>query len=298
MQCLVKVIYIYAILESLKCEDHVRYFEDYQSNNFFFRVYKKTSFTLDYGSVPILGEASISDIPNMEELMLYDIKLQKIQPGAFQDLPMLKSLKIIKTNISKIDVGVFNNLNITSLTILENKMPLTIAADAFDNMTSLQKIRLDQIQLTLWNPQWFANTPQLKEIYACDNLLQKIPRDAFKNLNGDNEITIYFYRNRIKKIHNDAFHGIRKMKILSLADNKLEEFNGHSLKNVKIEELRISENNLQCLEESDFAGIFVADKTAIGGNPWRQECLDKILEWGVSHNKTIKTINYFPTPLL
>ena len=233
MQCLVKVIYMFAILGSFDCEDDMNYYSGYNSKHYFFIVHHGVHYTLDHVKVATIGEGTISDIPNMESLMLDDLRIDKIEPGAFQNLPRFKSLTIRYCYMIRIDAGVFNNLNITRLTIEVNKRPLRIAAGAFDNMTSLEIIRLDRIPLSTWNPHWFANTPQLKRIYACDNHLTDLPADAFQNLNSDNEITINFAHGSIRKIHNDAFRGIKKIKLLSLQHNRLEEFSGHILKNIE-----------------------------------------------------------------
>ncbi|KAJ3643461.1 hypothetical protein Zmor_026171 [Zophobas morio] len=216
MHRLVKVIYIFAFLASFECEDDEKYFSGYTSKHFFFVVHRQKHFSLDHVNVSTIGEGTISDIPSMESLMMYGLHIKKIEPGAFQNLPLLKSLTVMECYISRIDVGVFNNLNITELTIKENNRPLSIAAGAFDNMASLQQIRLDRVQLSTWNPQWFVNTPQLKEIYACYNQLREIPENAFQNVNTDNEMTINFAIGQIRKIHDDAFRGIRKIKLLSL----------------------------------------------------------------------------------
>ncbi|KAJ3643460.1 hypothetical protein Zmor_026170 [Zophobas morio] len=285
MQRLARVVYIFAILAFVECEYDTNY---YTSKYFRFVVHHRTHFFLQPTDVTTIGKGTISHIYDMESFILYGPTIQEIEPGAFQNLPRLKSLSIMNCYISRIDAGVFNNLNVTELAIKENRRPLSLVGGAFDNMTSLQKLRLDRIQLSTWDPPWFVNTPQLKEIYACGNLLTEIPGGAFQNRNSDNEITINFADGQISKVHYDAFRGIKKMKELSLQHNKLEEFSSRILKNIEIGELRISNNKFECLNESEFADIFVANKTAIGGNPWRPDCLQKILEWGMSHNKTIQ----------
>ncbi|KAJ3643459.1 hypothetical protein Zmor_026169 [Zophobas morio] len=231
MHCLVKVIYLFAILASFDCEDDMNYYKGYNSNHYSFLMHPRKHFTLDYVKVSTIGEGTISDIPNMESLMFDGIRIDKIEPGAFPNLPRLKSLRIMECYISRINAGVFNNLNITELHITGNKRPLRFAAGAFDNMTSLQKLRQDRIQLSIWDPHWFVNTPQLKHIYAYENHLTEIPEDAFQNLNSDNEIIIFFPFNQIRKVHNYAFRGIKKIKLLSLQHNRLEEFSGYILKN-------------------------------------------------------------------
>ncbi|KAJ3643463.1 hypothetical protein Zmor_026173 [Zophobas morio] len=292
MQHLLKVLYVFAILATFKCEDDEKSFGGYDSKNFHFLVRHHTSYTLQMYNIPILKEGAISDIPDMEILKLDEVHIQKIEPGAFQNLPKLQSMSIRLNNLSRIEAGVFNNLNISWLEISLNKSPLTIDADAFDNMTNLYTLILCRIKLTTWNPHWFFNTPNLNSVLVYQNLLEEIPEDAFQNLNSKNVLKLNLCQNRIKKVHDNAFRGVKKISLLSLQDNKLEEFNGNILKNISILEFRISENKFQCLNESDFAGIFVADQTAIGDNPWKPECLQKILKWGNKNRKTIQNVQY------
>lgn len=60
-----------------------------------------------------LCEGAVVDFPDLDKLILMDVGVSEIQPGAFKSLPVLRDLRIGYNEIKTIKNGVFNYLNVS-----------------------------------------------------------------------------------------------------------------------------------------------------------------------------------------
>jgi Leucine-rich repeat (LRR) protein len=255
------------------------------------KVFDKIEIT--NSEIPVLYKNSISDIDNLDELILEDDGISEIQPGAFSHVPQLRKLVIRgNTKLKEIKEGVFNKLNIATLDLSNNSIE-TVASRAFDDMPELLTVNLADNQLSIWDKNWFAKTPLLTRVSFQNNLIGEIPAGAFRNFQGIKQfgsvsltINIILSHNKIKSIHKDAFKGLEKINNLWLDNNQVDSWDGDLLSNVAVKDLRIDQNQLECLS-GNLENIFVADTTHIDGNPWECGCLKNIELWASQHGKDV-----------
>jgi Leucine-rich repeat (LRR) protein len=255
------------------------------------KVFDKIEIT--NSEIPVLYKNSISDIDNLDELILEDDGISEIQPGAFSRVPQLRKLVIRgNTKLKEIKEGVFNKLNIATLDLSNNSIE-TVASRAFDDMPELLTVNLGDNQLSIWDKNWFAKTPLLTRVSFQNNLIGEIPAGAFRNFQGIKQfgsvsltINIILSHNKIKSIHKDAFKGLEKINNLWLDNNQMDSWDGDLLSNVAVKDLRIDQNQLECLS-GNLENIFVADTTHIDGNPWECGCLKNIELWASQHGKDV-----------
>ena len=243
--------------------------------------------------IPVLYENSISDIDDLDELILNNDGITEIQPGTFKNVPQLRKLVITHNQgLEEIKSGVFNRLNIATMDLSKNSIN-TIASSAFDDMPELLNVNLADNQLKIWDKNWFADTPLLTRVSFQNNHISEIPARAFRNFRGEKQfgsvpltINIVLSNNVIKTIHEDAFKGLDKINNLWLDGNEIDSWDENLLSKVAVKDLRIDNNRLQCLS-GDLKNIFVAATTHIDGNPWDCGCLKNIDLWASQHGKDV-----------
>lgn len=264
----------------------------------------------------VLFEGSVRGLHSLERLTLTDMKITAIQPNAFEDLPNLEVLDLRRNLVEEIEEGVFNVLNVTQLWLQGNRIS-RIATKAFDNMSYLEVVNLDNNRLTNVDTNWFGNTPNVQYLSLKQNLIEELPKRAFENIigshytdDGDTVTTdIYLSKNKITTIHPDAFENLetlgdlylnsnrlktlsanvfstlKNIQVLSFAKNKLVEIDDNTFSNTEsIKELDISFNKLTCLPYS------VADRAEkivlLGNKGFNCSCLNKLQNKVNQNNRT------------
>jgi hypothetical protein len=209
--------------------------------------------TIQNERVPFLKENSVGNLPNIIHVSIISCRVKRVEPGAFQNVPKLDSINLDSNLIETIEDGVFTNLRVRSVYLNNNKI-VTIGNAAFNNMT-LTTLSLNNNKISKWNSDWFVGTP-VNSIYLSNNLLEVLPANAFafgwmfKKVNVPLLAWhIDFSKNRLKKIHPDAFTHINGFMYLSFADNYLGELSPNLFKSVKqINTLDFSDNRIANVE--------------------------------------------------
>lgn len=163
-------------------------------------------------------------------------------------------------------------------------------------MPNLLNIRLADNKISAWNKEWFENVPLLARISMQNNFIEELPERAFKNLKGakqfgtvDLTLNLVFSYNQIKEIHPKAFKGLDKLNNLWLDYNNLTNFDENILEKTEVNDLRIDNNKIVCLE-GNYNKIFKAEITHIDANPFYCDCLKKIKDWTEKNKKTVHLV--------
>ncbi|KAG5890955.1 hypothetical protein JTB14_026310 [Gonioctena quinquepunctata] len=254
-------------------------------------VYDKIEF--EEQNIPVLYENSLSDLDELDELVIENCGVYEIRPGALKNVPLLRRLSLKGNKLEEIKNGVFDNLPLSTLDLSLNYITI-ISPTAFDNMRSLLNINLADNQIVAWNPSWFKNSDLLTRISLQNNSIETLPSHAFKNLKSEKKfgsvdltINLIFSHNKIKKIDQQAFAGLVRINNLWLDNNLIEEFSGNLLKDVQIDDLRLNNNNIECFK-GDLNDIFKANTTHIDSNPLECGCLEEIKEWTKKNGKNVE----------
>nr|CAI5868255.1 unnamed protein product [Callosobruchus analis] len=209
----------------------------------------------------VLVSSSVRNLTKLSTLKLSFCGISQLKPGAFANLPNLTTLALIDNKIERIPRGVFNNLNVGTLFLQRNQIE-TIDAEAFDDMPNLFRIKLNANKISIWNSDWFKNTPRLSQLYFRRNRIEVIPEQAFKNLKatylpgGRIELEIYLSKNLIHTIHPQAFGGIDSIRKLMLDRNNLQEVDENLFNGMKhIDVIFFSKNQLRELPKNLFSAL-------------------------------------------
>jgi Leucine-rich repeat (LRR) protein len=85
------------------------------------------------GFVPVLYEDSVSDVDNLTSLVLSNVGLKEVKPGAFGSLPQLRYLILSHNDLREVSEGTFANLNLSTLNLAYNSIS-SVRAGAFRNL--------------------------------------------------------------------------------------------------------------------------------------------------------------------
>ncbi|KAJ3656902.1 hypothetical protein Zmor_015947 [Zophobas morio] len=130
------------------------------------------------GSIPILYEKSVFDIPNLDSLDLYDVGLQEIKPGAFGNLPHLKWLSLRKNNLTEIKTNTFSDQKIIYLDLSFNSI-IVLHPGAFNFNANL--LILANNKLTEFPSGVFENVT-IRTLILAKNFLHTIAPKALSTI--------------------------------------------------------------------------------------------------------------------
>ncbi|XP_018563766.1 chondroadherin-like [Anoplophora glabripennis] len=212
------------------------------------------------GRIPTLSKGSVRNLSNATILKFSFCGVTNVLAGAFENLPKLEILALLDNEIDHVRAGVFNNMNLTTLYLQRNQIA-TIDTKAFDDMPRLYKLKLNSNKISVWDPNWFHNSPSLTEVLFRRNNIQSIPSKAFQNIKGSHvyqgtylvDTKIYLSKNSISYISPDALYGLEELSQLWLDRNRLTELDEGIFAGItQMSILFLSKNKLKALPSKMF----------------------------------------------
>jgi Leucine-rich repeat (LRR) protein len=190
--------------------------------------------------------STFTGLGNMARLDLSGNKIKELVNGVFNSLKNLKRLDLHLNDILGIETNVFKDLlNLNYLNLDSNKITSLKQIQFHQNLSELS-IRSNM--LSYLNE---INSNGLKFFYASNNLIQSI------NLNNSMPILEHLdvSQNRLIKISENSFVGLKKLRFLNLSGNKLDlqsQFNNISYfhNQILLETLDLSFNEIKYLDSN------------------------------------------------
>ncbi|XP_030628499.1 leucine-rich repeat transmembrane protein FLRT2 [Chanos chanos] len=209
---------------------------------------------LQENNIQTISRAALAQLPHLEELHLDDnsISTVGVEEGAFREAVSLKLLFLTKNHLSSVPIGLPADLK--ELRLDENRIAI-IAEEAFQNVTTLQRLLLDGNLLVdeAIAPGTFQDLSNLRELSLARNSLMTPPR----LLPGTSLVKLNLQENQIEDIPVTAFAGLHRL-----------------------EKLDISSNQLQSLKQGVFDSLVSLRLLNVRNNLWRCDCSIKwVIEW-------------------
>lgn len=206
-------------------------------------------------SLPRLCKNYVKITNDLSVLQIRNSGLLVIDPGAFHIVPTLALLKISNNPITTLKSGVFNNLKVKELDLSHNFISV-IEDEVFDNITSLEIVKLSYNAIKRVSPNWFQNSPNVYKLSIIYNELTTIPANAFQHLSKNRPIKLRLSANMIQEIDKDAFNNVADIEVIRLNGNKIKEIPSSLFLNRIVRKLQVNTNRLTCFPDSLFsAGI-------------------------------------------
>nr|XP_033807309.1 leucine-rich repeat transmembrane protein FLRT2 [Geotrypetes seraphini]XP_033807310.1 leucine-rich repeat transmembrane protein FLRT2 [Geotrypetes seraphini]XP_033807311.1 leucine-rich repeat transmembrane protein FLRT2 [Geotrypetes seraphini]XP_033807312.1 leucine-rich repeat transmembrane protein FLRT2 [Geotrypetes seraphini] len=209
---------------------------------------------LQENNIQTISRVALAQLLKLEELHLDDnsISTVGVEDGAFREAVSLKLLFLSKNHLSSVPVGL--PVDLQELRLDENRIA-TISSQAFQNLTSLERLILDGNLLTNKgiSDGTFSHLPKLKEFSMVRNSLTTPPTD----LQGTHLLKLNLQDNQITNIPVTAFSNLHKL-----------------------ERLDISNNQLRMLTPGVFDSLTNLKQLTARNNPWYCDCSIKwVTEW-------------------
>ena len=199
-----------------------------------------------HGSIPILYEKSVFEVPNLIALNLNDVGLKQIKPGAFGNLPHLKWLSLSGNKLTEIKSDTFADPNLSYLDLSFNSIVL-LQPGAFKNFNA-DIVILDNNKLTELPSGVFKNVT-LGILSLNGNFLHTI---APKALSPIGLTRLDLSKNELEEIDPDVFD-MQKLISLDLDDNSIKLLRPGDLINLpELSELRLAQNELKEIPDGVF----------------------------------------------
>ncbi|XP_045467987.1 leucine-rich repeat-containing protein 15-like [Harmonia axyridis] len=218
-------------------------------------------------------------------LQLLNNSIEDISPSAFNISATLALLKISENPLNTIKKGVFNEVRTKELDLSYNNIAV-IEADALENNTYLEIIKLNHNFIKEFDPNWFTKTPNVYKISAIYNEMTKIPAYAFVNMTKSRPLKIRLSANRIEEIDPMALEGAGIIDMLKLGGNRIRELPGQLFVNKTIKSLQVDTNKLQCFPE-EFFNSTLTELTFEDNTSFDCACLIRVKNFVEDRNVTV-----------
>ncbi|KAL2081794.1 hypothetical protein ACEWY4_021612 [Coilia grayii] len=213
---------------------------------------------LQENNIQTISRAALAQLQMLEELHLDDnsISTVGVEEGAFREAASLKLLFLTKNHLSSVPIGLPADL--TELRLDENRIA-DIPEEAFQNVTSLQRLLLDGNLLTDEGIAvgTFQELVNLRELSLARNSLTAPP----PMLPGVSLLKLNLQENQISSIPVTAFAGLHRL-----------------------ERLDISNNQLRSLPQGVFDSLVSLRQLSVRGNSWHCDCS---IRWVIAWLKSL-----------
>ncbi|XP_049792368.1 lutropin-choriogonadotropic hormone receptor-like [Schistocerca nitens] len=162
---------------------------------------------------------TLSQVPELEELIMTDNFLEAIRPDTFDYTPGIRRLQ------------------------LDQNQLWWLRANAFLRLRQLRNLRLDSNGLTAVPTDALRPLAQLEALNLGSNLLTSVPVGAFPEL--PHLLILLLKRNQITHIHDDGFLTVPALRALHLDDNLLTNVPLALTKLTALQELSVSGNRIK-----------------------------------------------------
>ncbi|KAL5011102.1 hypothetical protein ScPMuIL_013407 [Solemya velum] len=138
--------------------------------------------------IQYVAAKSLSNLPNLTEILLVQNNIVALKSNSFSCCPGLTKLYLLGNRIKVIEPGAFN----------------------FPN--KIQELALDRNQLTVLEPAMFSSLHNLKELYLSGNGIADIRNGSFSSLK--NLVSLSLSSNKLSYIKDKFFEGLKQLTFL------------------------------------------------------------------------------------
>ena len=237
---------------------------------------------LNHNQIQQLERDALVNLKFLEALELENNDLKEINEDTFRLLANLKQIKLKRNKFRELPERLFSrNRNLIDLDLSQNRDLSSLPDHLLRNLNQLHNLSVFDCQLAKIssNPSaFFANAPQLRNIYMRNNRLKYLNmRNLFAfngelikldlayndiaylssdifSINSSSLIELNLYANNLIEVPSNLFTNLKNLKILNLGFNNLTEIDVSiffSLKN--LEELDLSKNLLTTINPKKYS---------------------------------------------
>ncbi len=218
-----------------------------------FERFGSTLETLLLGNVGLdeIHPGAFSGLSSLLGLALHSNALDEIQPGVFAGLSSLQYLFLYNNALDEIQPGVFAGLSSLQYLSLYNNTLDEIQPGVFAGLSSLQRLFLDNNALDEIHPGLFTGLSTLEILYLSYNKIHEIQPVAFSELKGLHGLSLN--NNMIQEIPPEALVHLIQLQKLILANNFIHDIAPNTFKSLRnLTYLNLENNKLSVLYSTTF----------------------------------------------
>ncbi|XP_050519343.1 toll-like receptor 13 [Diabrotica virgifera virgifera] len=225
-----------------------------------------------------LLDIQITDLAGLLQLEYIDLSYNnftQLSELSFPPFPNLKLANFANNPINTIFSNTFEVMNTTNSLIIGSELiALTLVTNSLLGLEELQKLTLNNLQLSVLKRDLFSGMPKLNELILTGNIT-RIEYDAFLEIKQIK--TLVLSNCQIVNISMDGFMGLSALQYLDLSQNLLEMVPPGTFDHLlNIKELYLNGNRFKQLPRDIFSRIH-PKLLRLNDNPWHCSC--DMSEW-------------------
>lgn len=211
-------------------------------------------------------------------LYLANNKIWKLHTNCFNGMDNLRHLHLQYNKLKIIEFGVFNSFTANTIR-LDNNEIVHIANDSFDDI-KIEQLILSWNNLKYYRPEWFNNSQHFGVLNLANNHITKLPKHAFKNLNGTKYLVdIRLDDNGLKYIDPEAFSNGPRYRFVTLSNNNISDIPEDVFKGTYAGDVNWESNLLTCLPSNMKHILVGTHMNYLDNNPWKVKCREEIIAY-------------------
>ncbi|XP_078571439.1 uncharacterized protein LOC144859058 [Branchiostoma floridae x Branchiostoma japonicum] len=178
-----------------------------------------TYLDLQENRITNLGNRSLSQMPQLEELILTSNQISSIDSDAFTGTTKLRRLVLSNNELDRVPSDALQPLaNLKDLFLDDNSIT-ALQADGFVGNANLTHLRLGYNSIGAINNIAFTKLEKLEILELQGNLLTEVPEQAFFDLTS--LITLHLDHNRLAQLGRGPFQHLRVVQNLYISDQRI-----------------------------------------------------------------------------
>ncbi|GAB1603749.1 leucine-rich repeat-containing protein 15-like [Argonauta hians] len=201
--------------------------------------------------------ANLSSIPldipeETKYLNLNNNNIRRLENLPFRHLKMLTHLSLHDNKISKIDQDTFTGMSHLTVLYLQRNYLHSLDHGIFSGASNLKDLDLSKNKISDTNGI-FKNLWTLKNLYISENYISHLKENSFSDMNNLEVLEIS--RNLLKKMNLKAFQNLKKLLILKVDQNMIDEITDTLPDSIPLQMLDLSRCEFRIFPEQIPKGI-------------------------------------------
>ncbi len=222
---------------------------------------------LNYNDISSLDEDLFDGLTSLQRLYLDHNQLNTLPADIFNGLTVLKSVYLNSNQFTSLPEGIFTGRTaLTSITLSDNEID-SLPENTFEGLSNLTQIRLTGNDFSSLDEveDLFGGLTSLQRLYLDENELSTLPEDVFDGLTALR--WLYLNENDISSLDEDLFDGLTSLQRLYLNENDISSLDEDLFDGLtSLQWLYLNENDISSLDEDLFDGLTSLQWLYLHGN--------------------------------
>ncbi|XP_050530009.1 leucine-rich repeats and immunoglobulin-like domains protein 3 [Daktulosphaira vitifoliae] len=220
---------------------------------FFMNKTRINILNLAHNKIDKLDYETLKNLPNLTTLDLNQNKLTVLNNNIFPSSNQLRALNLNNNYISSINVNTFDSLvHLLELKLSHNKLK-NLPIGLFKKLDNLLFLDLSKNHITVIEGLLFKDLGNLKTVILRQNNIEDLLDGSFYGLSSLK--ALHLESNSLSKVSKGWLYGLNSLVYLNISHNKIDELKNGWEYCPTLEELDLSNNKLQSIEENSLENL-------------------------------------------